>query len=567
MTAPDPAGLDEWRYPNPATAPGSSLYYSIRFAPQPLRDTLAALAGWRRQVHAVLEEVSDPGVARLKLDWWRDEARRTLAGEPRHPLSYLLASSAAAHGLSEAAFIGIVDRVEAELRRQRPADADALQAQDRSDQGALFELMARCHGQSDETTLTAARDIGAWCAAVRRLRDAGLLLRRGRTLLPTDRLDALGLGAEALADPTQRQRLPELLAPVATELAETEPKTARPLPRALRIQRSIHRALLVELTAAGYPARQPPRLLRRRRPRHRHRRARARAVRRAGAPVYVRHEVVHNRYVVEDLKARGAIFVDDVDLPERRHLHLQRPRRLAGGPRTGRRARGCASSTPPARWSPRCTWRSRALQGRLRRGADRPSRPPGGGGHHGPVRRRRRAHAPGRDIDEVAALGIRDPTSVAYVTQTTLSVDDTSRHRRRAAGALPEHHRGRRRATSATPPRTARTRCATSPPRRPGAGGRLHHQLQLQPAARAGREAGQAGLSDRRRRRHPPRMARDGPRVGLTAGASAPELLVEQVIAAAARTGAPARSRSSPASARTSPSRCPRNCSDRRDSA
>ncbi len=247
MSASAPAGLAEWRYPNPATAPGSSLYYSIRFAPEPLRDTLAALAGWHRQVHAVLDEVSDPGVARLKLDWWRDEARRTIAGAPRHPLSHLLSASTKTHGLPEAAFIGIVDRVEAELRRQRPADARALRVHDLADQGALFELMARCHGRSDAATLTAARETGAWCAAVRRLRDAGLLLRRGRTLLPTDRLDALGLGVEALADPTQRHRLPTLLAPVAIELTNTAPKATRTLPRTLRIQRSIHRALLVEL--------------------------------------------------------------------------------------------------------------------------------------------------------------------------------------------------------------------------------------------------------------------------------------------------------------------------------
>jgi len=31
-----------------------------------------------------------------------------------------------------------------------------------------------------------------------------------------------------------------------------------------------------------------------------------------GAPIYVRHEVVHNKFVVEDLRARGAIFVDDL---------------------------------------------------------------------------------------------------------------------------------------------------------------------------------------------------------------------------------------------------------------
>src|SRR3546814_11496824 len=32
-----------------------------------------------------------------------------------------------------------------------------------------------------------------------------------------------------------------------------------------------------------------------------------------GAPIYVRHEVVHNRFVVENLRAKGAVFVEDVD--------------------------------------------------------------------------------------------------------------------------------------------------------------------------------------------------------------------------------------------------------------
>src|SRR5690554_6847526 len=31
-----------------------------------------------------------------------------------------------------------------------------------------------------------------------------------------------------------------------------------------------------------------------------------------GAPIYVRHEIVHNRYVVDDLKAKGAIFIDEL---------------------------------------------------------------------------------------------------------------------------------------------------------------------------------------------------------------------------------------------------------------
>ena len=37
------------------------------------------------------------------------------------------------------------------------------------------------------------------------------------------------------------------------------------------------------------------------------------ALEKFGAPIYVRHEVVHNKFVVNDLKARGAIFVEELD--------------------------------------------------------------------------------------------------------------------------------------------------------------------------------------------------------------------------------------------------------------
>ena len=54
----------------------------------------------------------------------------------------------------------------------------------------------------------------------------------------------------------------------------------------------------------------PPRLLRRGGAGHRHRGTGAAIY---GAPVYVRHEIVHNRYVVDSLKTKGAIFVEELD--------------------------------------------------------------------------------------------------------------------------------------------------------------------------------------------------------------------------------------------------------------
>ena len=48
-----------------------------------------------------------------------------------------------------------------------------------------------------------------------------------------------------------------------------------------------------------------------------------------GAPIYVRHEVVHNKFVTDDLRSKGAVFVED----------LSRARRIAGGAPRSRGAR------------------------------------------------------------------------------------------------------------------------------------------------------------------------------------------------------------------------------------
>ena len=77
-----------------------------------------------------------------------------------------------------------------------------------------------------------------------------------------------------------------------------------------------------------------------------------------GAPVYVRKEIVHNKHVVEQLRERGAIFVDELDDRSPRARRSSSPPTASRRPSTRRRARaGCRRSTRPARWSPRSTAR------------------------------------------------------------------------------------------------------------------------------------------------------------------------------------------------------------------
>jgi 4-hydroxy-3-methylbut-2-enyl diphosphate reductase len=93
-----------------------------------------------------------------------------------------------------------------------------------------------------------------------------------------------------------------------------------------------------------------------------------RALVKHGRPIYVRHEIVHNTYVVNDLKAKGAIFIEDLaEVPPGATLVFSAHGVSQGRARSEAAALGFpVSLTPPVRWSPRCmsrwpSWPRKAL--------------------------------------------------------------------------------------------------------------------------------------------------------------------------------------------------------------
>ena len=83
-----------------------------------------------------------------------------------------------------------------------------------------------------------------------------------------------------------------------------------------------------------------------------------------GAPVYVRHEIVHNRHVVDELRAQGAVFVEELDeVPEDGAGRVLGAWRAEGRAGRGASAPAALSPTPPARWSARSIARSSGTAG------------------------------------------------------------------------------------------------------------------------------------------------------------------------------------------------------------
>ena len=144
-----------------------------------------------------------------------------------------------------------------------------------------------------------------------------------------------------------------------------------------------------------------------------------------GAPVYVRHEIVHNRFVVDELRAKGAVFVEELD-----ECPLDRPVVFS--------AHGVPKSVPAEAErrnmlyvDATCPLVSK-VHIEAQRHHDRGLQLVmiGHAGH--PETIGTMGQLPEGEIllvetvEDVAALTVRDPQKLAFVTQTTLSVDDTA---------------------------------------------------------------------------------------------------------------------------------------------
>ena len=151
-----------------------------------------------------------------------------------------------------------------------------------------------------------------------------------------------------------------------------------------------------------------------------------RALERYGAPVYVRHEIVHNRYVVEGLKAKGAVFVDELE-------------QVPDGVPVVFSAHGVPKSVPAEAQRRGLDYLDATcpLVSKVHRQAERQIQ---AGRHIVFIGHRGHPEVIGtfgqvpeggmtlvETVDDVEALSFPEDAELAFLTQTTLSVDDTAK--------------------------------------------------------------------------------------------------------------------------------------------
>ncbi|MGE8141962.1 4-hydroxy-3-methylbut-2-enyl diphosphate reductase [Novosphingobium sp. NPDC080210] len=254
------------------------------------------------------------------------------------------------------------------------------------------------------------------------------------------------------------------------------------------------------------------------------------ALQRYGAPVYVRHEIVHNRYVVDSLKAKGAVFVEELD-------------EVPDGVPVVFSAHGVPKAVPEKASARGLDWLDATcpLVSKVHRQAERQIE---AGRHILFIGHKGHPEVIGtlgqvpegtitliETVEDVAALTFPDGAPLAFLTQTTLSVDDTAE----VVAAL------RARFPQIVGPKAEDICYATS--NRQAAVKTIAPQCQLVLVIGApnssnslrlvevAQRCGARGMLIQRASEIAPEWL-DGVEVlGLTAGASAPEELIQEVIA------------------------------------
>ncbi len=249
-----------------------------------------------------------------------------------------------------------------------------------------------------------------------------------------------------------------------------------------------------------------------------------------GAPVYVRHEIVHNRYVVDGLRARGAVFVEELeDCPADRPVVFSAHGVPRAVPAEAERRRMIAVDAT----CPLVTKVHNEARRHHENGVQTVMI--GHAGHPETVGTMGQLPAGEvllvETVEDVAAVAVRDPARLAFVTQTTLSVDDTAAVVAALRARFPQIvGPGREDICYATTNRQEAVKAMAS---------RIDALLVIgapnssnsMRLVEVGRAAGCAYAQLVQRAADIDWRALHGARaVGLTAGASAPEVLVDEVI-------------------------------------
>lgn len=241
-----------------AAASGSSLHYSFLFLPPERRQAITALYAYCREIDDVVDECTDPGVARTKLTWWRDEIARLYTGRAQHPVSRALADFIRPYAITEEQLNTVIAGAAMDLEYNRYPDFATLKTYCHRVTGVIGLVSTRIFGYTDPGTLDYAAELGLALQLTRIIRNVGQDARRNRVYLPLDELARHGLDASQIVHGKDSTAFQQLMSAQIERALDIFNRALAKLPTQDRraqlpglIMAALCRALLTEIRADG----------------------------------------------------------------------------------------------------------------------------------------------------------------------------------------------------------------------------------------------------------------------------------------------------------------------------
>ncbi len=242
-----------------AAASGSSFYYAFLFLPKERRAAITAFYAFCREIDDVVDEVTDPGVARTKLAWWHSEVLKSFAGQPTHPVMKALMPLTAAYRIEPRHLQAVIDGCQMDLEQNRYLDFPGLQRYCHLVAGMVGEVAANIFGQTQDATTAYAHKLGLAFQLTNIIRDVGEDAMRGRIYLPVNELQQFDVKAHEILKRQYSDRFVALMKFQTDRALALYEEALALLPDADRraqkpglMMASIYRTLLREIAADGY---------------------------------------------------------------------------------------------------------------------------------------------------------------------------------------------------------------------------------------------------------------------------------------------------------------------------
>jgi phytoene synthase len=172
---------------------------AVLFAPPDARPDLFALYAFNVELARIAEQVSEPDLGAIRLQWWREVIERATHGEAAgHPVADAVGAMIKDRALPLEHIAALIDARTFDVATRIMPDWPALEAYLRDTAGALFALAAECLGAREPSLARAAAASGIAYGLTGLMRALPVHAREGRVYLPADALIRHGTSPERI---------------------------------------------------------------------------------------------------------------------------------------------------------------------------------------------------------------------------------------------------------------------------------------------------------------------------------------------------------------------------------